>query len=47
MFQLIKNIWRGKIFKAKYHVHFYIKFNSESFHICSVDSFGCPSIDNY
>ena len=32
----------GEIVKAKDHVQFYIKFNSESFHICCVDSYGCP-----
>ena len=33
MFQLRK-YFRGKIVKAKDHVQFYIKFNSESFQIC-------------
>ena len=33
MFQLRK-YFHGKIFKAKDHVQFYIKFNSESFQIC-------------
>ena len=32
----------GKISKAKDHVQFYIKFNSESFLICFTDSLGCP-----
>ena len=31
----------GKIVKAKDHVQFYIKFDSESFHICCVDSYCC------
>ena len=31
-----------KIVKAKDHVQFYIKFSLESFHICCVDSYGCP-----
>ena len=33
MFQLRK-YFHGKIVKAKGHVQFYIKFNSESFQIC-------------
>ena len=41
MVQLRKYLCR-KIVKAKDHVQFYIKFSSDSFHICCVDSYGCP-----
>ena len=34
----LENIWCGKIVKAKDHVQFYIKFNSESFQICYMAS---------
>ena len=40
MFQLRKCLC-GKIVKAKDHVQFYIKFNSD---ICSSDSYGCPYV---
>ena len=35
---LIEYNWCGKIVKAKDHVQFYIKFNSESFQICYMAS---------
>ena len=35
----LENIWCGKIVKAKDHVQFYIKFNSEFFQICYMASF--------
>ena len=34
----LENIWCGKIIKAKDHVQFYIKFNSESFKIYNTAS---------
>ena len=35
---MFQNIWCVKIVKAKDHVQFYIKFNSESFLVCFADS---------